>query len=405
MSFREDNPDGITRADIIVGIPSYNEASRISFPTQQADKGLSKYYSERSAVIINCDNCSPDNTRQAFMQTATKTPKMYLSTENGVTGKGNNIKNLILKAVELSAQAVMVVDADLMNMTPLWIRNLGEPLFENYHLVAPLYVRHKYDGSFTNNIIYPLTRALYGRRVRQPVGGEVGFSGELARIYKDESNYCDEAVGNFGISIWMTTVAMRHSVSVIQSFMGKAKIHRVRDVTSDAAKMFRDVLGTLFELMCRYDRFWKDVKWSRPTAVFGFGIGDVEVPPPVEIDIKSLSDEIDTGLKRNWNLYKEFVNPQNFNKMEEVAGLPQDGFELPTNLWAKILYDFAVAYRNRAVPHDDLLGSLIPLYYAKTLSFVLETEAMNTQQVEEFIEDQCLHFEKTKPYLLERWFR
>lgn len=198
---------------------------------------------------------------------------------------------------------------------------------------------------------------------------------------------------------------MRHSVSVIQSFMGKAKIHRVRDVTSDAAKMFRDVLGTLFELMCRYDRFWKDVKWSRPTAVFGFGIGDVEVPPPVEIDIKSLSDEIDTGLKRNWNLYKEFVNPQNFNKMEEVAGLPQDGFELPTNLWAKILYDFAVAYRNRAVPHDDLLGSLIPLYYAKTLSFVLETEAMNTQQVEEFIEDQCLHFEKTKPYLLERWFR
>lgn len=404
MNFREENPDGITKVDIIVGIPSYNEAAGISFPTQQADKGLSKYYPKHSAVIINCDNCSPDNTREVFMQTATKTPKMYLSTENGVTGKGQNIKNLFFKAVELSARAIMIVDADLMNMTPLWIRNLGEPLFDNYHFVAPLYIRHKYDGSFTNNILYPLTRSLYGRRIRQPLGGEVGFSGELARIYKEESDYIDEAVANFGIGIWMTTVAMRNSLPVIQSFMGKTKIHRIQDLTSDVARIFHDVVGTLFELMCRYDRFWKDVKWSRPTAVFGFGVGDVEVPRPVEIDTKCLSEEIVTGLQKNWDLYKEFLNPQNYNKMEEVAGLPHDGFEFPTNLWAKILYDYATAYRNRIVSHGDLLDSLIPLYYAKTLSFILETEAMNMQQVEEFVEDQCLHFEKTKPYLLERWF-
>ena len=37
-------------------------------------------------------------------------------------------------------------------------------------------------------------------------------------------------------------------------------------------------------------------------------------------------------------------------------------------------------------------------------NLLTQTQAMNTQQVEEFIEDQCLQFEKTKPYLLERWF-
>jgi glycosyltransferase involved in cell wall biosynthesis len=403
MKSREDNLEGISKADIVVGIPSYNEASSISFPTQQADKGLSKYYPNRSAVIINCDNNSPDGTCQAFLQTATKTPKIYLSTENGVRGKGNNLRNLFFKAVELSAQAVLVVDADLRNMSPIWIRNLGEPLFDNYHFVAPLYTRHKYDGSFTNNIVYPLTRALYGRRVRQPIGGEAGFSGELARIYK-EFEVWDDAVANFGISIWMTTTAMRSRLAVIQSFMGKAKIHRVRDLTADVETMFHDVVGTIFELMSSYDSFWKDVKWSRPTAVFGFGVGDVEVPPPVEVDTKSLSEQITSGLHANWDLYREFLDSQNLHKMEEVADLPQDGFEFPTNLWAKILYDFALAYRNKAVPREALLGSLIPLYYAKSLSFVLETQAMNTQQVEEFIEDQCLQFEKTKPYLLERWF-
>ena len=178
----EDNPGGVTQSDIVMGIASYNEASSISFPTQQADKGLTKYYGERSAVIINCDNHSDDNTRQAFMGTPTKTPKIYLSTDNGIKGKGNNLKNLFAKVVELSAKAVIVVDADLKSITPLWIRDLGNPLFDSYDFVAPLYVRHKYDGTLTTNLAYPLTRAL---SVGGPSAHQWGlrFLPEFGRIY------------------------------------------------------------------------------------------------------------------------------------------------------------------------------------------------------------------------------
>ena len=31
-----------------------------------------------------------------------------------------------------------MVDADLKSITPLWIRDLGNPLFDNYDFVAPL---------------------------------------------------------------------------------------------------------------------------------------------------------------------------------------------------------------------------------------------------------------------------
>jgi len=402
MNSLEENPQGVDRAEIVVGIPSYNEVSSIAFPTQQADKGLSKYYPDRSAVIINCDNHSPDNTRQAFMQTATKTPKIYISTEDGVRGKGNNLRNLFKKAVDLSAKAVVVLDADLKSITPLWIRHLVEPVFDNYQFVSPLYVRHKYDGTVTNNIAYPMTRALYGRRVRQPIGGDIGFSAELARLYL-ESDSWDERVSQFGVTIWMTTLAMRNRASVIQSFMGRAKIHTVKDLSAELTSMFEDVVGTIFELMCHFENFWKEVKWSRPSAVFGFGVGAVEVPPPVEVDTKSLWEHFILGLRTYWDLYSQVLRIQNVNKLDEVAGLPEDAFEFPTSIWAKVLYDFAVAYKNRIVPQEDLLKALIPLYYAKTLSFVLETQPMNTQQVEEYIEDQCLQFEKTKPYLLERW--
>ncbi|AFM23111.1 glycosyl transferase [Desulfomonile tiedjei] len=403
MKFIEDNPDGITRADIVVGIPSYNEASSISYPTQQADKGLKKYYSDKSAVIINCDNHSPDNTRQAFMTTETTAPKIYISTEEGVTGKGNNVRNLLAKAVELSAQAVVLIDADLRSITPLWIRNLGEPLFEQYQFVAPLYVRHKYDGPITNSIAYPLTRALYGRRVRQPIGGDYGFSGELAKIFLETDAWSD-SISSFGIDIWMTTTSVRNHVAVVQAFMGRPKVHKIKDILEDSDTLFSNVISTIFELMCKYETFWRDVKWSRPTAVFGFGVGDVEVPPPVNVDVRLLSQKFQSGTLEQWDKYKILLSPENIHKLEEVTELSPEGFEFPTGLWAKILFDFAVAYKNRVLGPEELISTLKPLFHGRILSFVLESQAMNTQQVEEYIEDQCLQFEKAKPYLLERWF-
>lgn len=403
MKSLEDNPEGITRADVVVGIPSYNEAQSIAFPTQQVDKGLVRYFPDRPAVIVNCDNNSPDGTRNVFMESATQTPKIYVSTEGEVKGKGNNIRNLFQKAVELQAKAVVIVDADLKSIAPLWVRNLAEPLFDDYQFVAPLYVRHKYDGAVTNNVAYPLTRALYGRRVRQPVGGDVGFSGELARTFL-ESDAWSDSVAAFGIDIWMVTTAMRNRAAIIQAFMGKSKIHKMKDPIVDMEPVFRTIMATILDMMKLYENFWKDVKWSRPTAIFGAGLGDVDLPPPVTVNTDILWQKFTEGLNTYANDYERFVNSQNLHKLEEVAGLPCQGFEFPTGLWAKILYDFAVAYKQGIFPLDDLLSQLLPLYHGKTLSFVLETEAMNTQQVEEFLEDQCLQFERTKPYLVERWF-
>ena len=134
---KEINQQNIKKAEMIVCIPSYREADSISYPTTQADEGLRKYFSEYDSVIINCDNNSPDHTREAFLETPTETPKIYLSTEPGLKGKGNNFKNLFQKVVDLKAKAVVVVDADLKSITPEWIKHLGEPLFGGFFLCGP----------------------------------------------------------------------------------------------------------------------------------------------------------------------------------------------------------------------------------------------------------------------------
>ena len=398
----EVNPDNVKRVELVVCIPSYNEADSIGYPTSQADDGLGRYFGEKSSVIINCDNHSPDNTKHAFLETPTERPKIYISTPPGVKGKGNNFKNLFQKVVDLKARAVVVVDADLKSITPEWIKHLGEPLFEGFSYTAPLYVRHKYDGTITNGIAYPMTRALYGRRVRQPIGGDFGFSGKLAGIYL-KSKVWDDAVAHFGIDIWMTTLAITQRVQICQSFMGRPKIHRTKDPGSHLGPMFRQVVGTIFSMMNHFDSLWTKVKYSRPTAIYGFGLGEVEMPPKVDVDTKNLLHRFRDGFREFGDAWKEVLTEDVYQKLVEISSMKEAEFNFPTDLWARVLFDMAVSYRDQRVDRDLMMDSLIPLYFGRTLSFVKKTKRMSIKQAEEAIEEDCATFEVAKPYLLQRW--
>ena len=398
----ESNPDRVKKVEMVVCIPSYNEADSIGYPTTQASKGLVKYFGDKSSVIINCDNNSPDNTKQSFLDTPTEVPKIYLSTPPGVKGKGNNFKNLFQKVVDLKAQAVVVVDADLKSITPEWINHLGEPLFSGFSYVAPLYVRHKYDGTITNGIAYPITRALYGRRVRQPIGGDFGFSGKLARIYA-KSDVWDEAVANFGIDIWMTTLAINQRVQITQAFMGRPKIHRTKDPGAHLGPMFRQVVGTIFSMMGRFDAYWLKVKYSKPTAIYGFGLGEVEMPPKVEVDTQNLLDRFHEGFTAYNEIWEQILPEDVYKKLREIKNMKETEFNFPTDLWARVLFDVGLAYRYAELDRDLMMDSLIPLYFGRTLSFVKKTHKMTIKQAEEAIEEDCHTFEMTKPYLMRRW--
>jgi glycosyltransferase involved in cell wall biosynthesis len=398
----EENPENVKRAEIIVGIPSYNEAELIPYPTKKASEGLTQFYPDRPSVIINCDNDSTDGTREAFLRVHTDVPKIYLSTPEGVKGKGNNFRNLFKKAVDLKAKAIVVVDADLKSITPRWIKHLGDPLFRNFGFVAPLYVRHRFDGTITNTIAYPLMRALYGRRVRQPIGGDFGFSGHLGQIYL-RSEIWEDRISQFGIDIWMTTLAMNHRIQICQSFMGRPKVHKPKDPAADLGPMFKQVVGTTFSLMNHYADSWRHVKWSKPTAIFGFGLGETEMPPDMTVNKERLFARFTEGAENKIDQWKAVLAPEVFSKLSEIAEIGPDRFDFPTELWAKILFDYAIAFQREDNGSDSLLDSLQPLYYGRVLSYVNKVKTMSTQQAEEYVEDQCLIFEETKPYLVRRW--
>ena len=233
----------IKEADILLGIPSYNNARTIGHVVRAAQAGLAKYFPDKKAVLVNSDGGSTDGTTEIVQNTTIddfasvmlhhRRDMFRISTPyHGLPGKGSAFRTIFEIAEALDVKACAVVDSDLRSITPEWIELLIKPVMEGgFDYVAPLYLRHKYDGTITNSIVYPLTRALYGKRVRQPIGGDFGFSGKLAKFYLTKDVW-ETDVAKYGIDIWMTTTAIANDFRVCQSFLG-AKIHDPKDPGAD----------------------------------------------------------------------------------------------------------------------------------------------------------------------------
>ena len=404
--------DEVGQADILVGIPSCNNARTIAHVVRAVQAGLAKYFPDRKAVLVNSDCGSTDGTLELVRDTNIKdfnsilihyqgAPITKLATPyNGISGKGSAFRTIFEIAAALDVKACAVVDADLRSITPEWMELLLKPVISGeFDYVAPLYYRHKYDGTITNSIIYPLTRTLYGKRVRQPIGGEFGLSGELARFFLGKEVWVSD-VARYGIDIWMTTTAIANDYRVCQSLLG-AKIHDPKDPGSDLLPMLCQVVGTTFGLMEVYQDAWQGVKGSEsvPTYGFQYTVG----LEPVKVNVERMIRQFSIGVTELIEEWKAFLP-------EEVAGfllmartLPVDEFHIPDEIWVEIVYSFAGAAHRKVMGKEHLLKSLAPLYIGRTASFVLETQESEAGEVEKKIERLCGVFEDRKPFLLENW--
>jgi glycosyltransferase involved in cell wall biosynthesis len=257
--------------------------------------GFAKYFHDKKAVLINSDGGSSDGTREIVEKTVIEDFQPLLINQHesvlsrivtpyhGIPGKGSAFRTIFQIAKELGVKACAVVDSDLRSITPEWIDLLITPVLKrDFDFVAPYYLRHKYDGTITNSIVYPMTRALYGKRIRQPIGGDFGFSGKLAEFYLTKDVW-ESDVARFGIDIWMTTTAIANEFKVCQSFLG-AKIHAAKDPSADLSAMLAQVVSALFMLMEDYSSAWKEVKETSPVTMFGFEFSVGLEPIHVNVD-------------------------------------------------------------------------------------------------------------------------
>jgi hypothetical protein len=434
-------------ADIMVGIPSFKNAATIGYVVRAAQAGLVQYFPDLRPVLINSDAGSPDGTGRVVVETeppdyieqilltrpTNKLSRVSLTYPeiDGVGGKGAALRTIFEIAAALEVQALVVVDSDLRSIIPEWIELLAGPILKGgYDYVAPLYARYKYDGTITNTVTYPLTRALYGNRIRQPIGGDFGVSGDLVKHYLALDDWTDD-ISKFGIDIWMTTSALTGGFAVCQARLG-AKVHDPKDPGADLGPMFRQVVGTILRLAASHPDSWLAIRGSHDIPAYGFE--RIIDPPPLEVNTLRLLTEFHSGsltLAETWrgmfapqNLETVLVLAREAGKLVDAArarlGLAGDGasttsattldmaealaaFHFPDDLWARLIYDLVICARSAEPPIENLVAALVPIYFGRVGSFVIENRHQTTDQAEDRVERQAREFELLKPYLVERW--
>ena len=435
------------RADIMVGIPSFKNAATIGYVVRAAQAGLVQYFPDLHPVVVNSDAGSPDGTGRVVVETeppdyveqillvrpTNRLERVSLTYPEigGVGGKGAALRTIFEIAASLEVQALVVVDSDLRSIVPEWIELLAGPILKGgYDFVAPLYARYKYDGTITNTVTYPLTRALYGHRIRQPIGGDFGVSGDLVRHYLTLDDWTDD-VSKFGIDIWMTTSAVAGGFAVCQTRLG-AKIHDPKDPGSDLGPMFRQVVG-------------HDPPARQPVS----GALAVDPRQPRHPGVRVRADHRSAAARGEYasppvRVPRRFADPRRHVALDARAGHARNRARArrrgrhasamrPEPVSASAVTSrrppprrsrWPTRCRRSTSPTTCGPGSSTtsssrrairsrrwrrwsrrscPIYFGRVASFIIENRSVTTDQAEERVERQAREFELLKPYLVGRW--
>ncbi|NVM21244.1 MAG: glycosyltransferase [Desulfobacterales bacterium] len=393
----------IETADILVGIPCYNNEKTLAHVIQMVTHGLDKHYKDRRRVIFVADGGSTDDTRDVAKDFQIKPwQEKIVSIYRGPAGKGSAFRSVFEAAKRLKVKACMVVDSDLRSITSDWVKYLLEPILERgYQFVCPVYSRYKYDGTITNNIVYNLTRALYGLRIRQPIGGDFAFVGELAAYYIEQDVW-DTDVARYGIDVWMTTNAITNNFKICQSNLG-VKVHDAKDPAESLGPMFRQVVHTLFVLMEEHETEWRSVKGSRTVPLFG--LGEFMEPESIHVDLGRLVAEYKAGFRQFRGLYRDIFCRDCFQELRACAAKAKTKFVMPVQTWVMALYETAATFHQWTHNRTQLVNLVTPLYLGRVASFINQTRKMTSCQAEEVVEEQAKVFEEYKDYLIQIWDR
>jgi glucosylglycerate synthase len=177
----------------------------------------------------------------------------------------------------------------------------------------------------------------------------------------------------------------------------------VKDPARELSAMFQDVIATIFDLMVPFEYLWKQEIGTRPSRIFGYGLGVQEKPPVPSVDVDHLYRTFVEGLDSFRETWNEVIPEPDRSQVEKILSQTKDRFYYPSELWVRILYDYAVAYRYEAAPRQALLDSLIPFYYSRMLSYINKTRDIETRECEEYLDAIYRIYESEKSLLIRRW--
>ena len=401
----------VGEVDILVGLPTHNNVKTVGSIVQTIQSGILHGFPRERAVIINADGGSRDGTPELVtgvsIDDVRPASNLYaLRTLHSISTKyasspasGVALRTILAAAELLRAKACVVLSPESANIEPEWLSKLLGPIYrDGFDLVTPTYRRHKFEGLLITNLVYPMTRALYGLRIREAYSPEFAFSGRLGSQFLGQNVWSDGTEGE-GVELRFTLAAIAGKYRICQSFLGE-KIHIERRA-ADLVPALRQTVGALFSALEPDFPVWSVIAGSEPATTIG---ADQEVLlEPLRVNRKRLREMFSTGVAKLESVFQSILSPAIVAELQRIARMGEEDFQYPAELWIKTVYEFAASYQKSVISRDHIIQAFAPLFRGRVFTFLMENRSASADEVENNIESLCLEFERLKPYLLAMW--
>ena len=394
-------------ADLAIGLATIGTSQGIADKAAAIRAGLDAHFSGHTAVIIHVDYGPSDEPSALLSQVLGERRVLRARSSHAVEaleGEGDHSETfhtVLAAGRALGARVIVMLNSRLSSMTPDWIRGLAEPVLkEDYGLILPVYQRNRYEGTLTHTLVAPLIRALFGRQLVHPLAEEFGCSAEAADFLLNQDVWSTD-LGRHGCEFWIPTAIIEHGMPLGQAVLGqRAVAHPARPAPLGAT--VGRVTGALFALAERFEATWLEVRGSEAVPTFG-----PSSPEPLETGFAVNTDGMLHGFRQGVRdllpIWERILAPDNLGDVLALAEPGIGTFSFPDRLWARVVYDFLLAYRTRVVYQSHVAQSLAPLYLGRAAALVLETRTRPAAAVTVAVERLALMFEKQKSYLVDQW--
>jgi hypothetical protein len=402
----------VGEVDLLVGMSSHNETNTVSHALEAIEESFHRNFVRQRVVIVNVGGGdkdehgvtakSPGNLAERGVRvpglTSLRTSHRVTANFSGPPSPGIALRTILAAADLLRARACAVVSAATSNFTPLSIANLLSPVYrEQFDFVAPLYTRHKYQGLLARNLLYPMSRALFGWGIRELFSDEWGFSGRLAALCLNQDVWHEESV-QARPEAWMAISAISSGFRCCQAFVGE-KSQPVPAM--DIVEVLRQTVGALFWCLETQQSLWLDCEGSQPVPTFG--PAHELTSEPTDLDRHRIFEMFRSGVMELEPILSSILHPETHSEIKSIVSLEEGKFRFRSDIWVRTLYDFAASYHHAVINRDHLVQALAPLYRGMTYSFLVEHSDSSPAEMEAASEMLCAEFELQKPYLMERW--
>jgi glucosylglycerate synthase len=304
---------------------------------------------------------------------------------------------IFVMARELGVSACAVIGVDLAALETNFLGPMLAPVLEKRcELAMPLYAMGKFDGLLNSSILAPLTRALYGKRVRFPLAPDFCIS---ANLLPELEVALQRTTAQGQDLFWPATEAAMRDKGICQVYVDTRHVPTADGV--DLSTILAQTVGPLFAEMTSNAALWQRIRGSQPVETAG-----VAVAPPADghpADTTPMLETFQLGFRNLQEVWGLVLPPVTLLELKRLARVSVDRFHMPDELWVRIVYDFALAHRLRTLSRSHLLGALTPLYLGWVASYALEVGGASPAEAEQRLEKLARAYEDGKPYLLSRW--